>query len=60
MDGEVIGSQTLATNKPGKFFEVTYPIPAKLTTGKSSVEVMLKAHTDKYAGAVFDVRTIRQ
>jgi uncharacterized protein len=60
VDGEVIGSQTLATNQPGKFFEVTYPIPAKLTSGKSSVEVMLKAQGEKYAGAVFDVRTIRQ
>ncbi len=58
VDGEVVGTQTLANNKPGQFFEVRYPIPAKLTAGKSRVQVTFKAQGDKYAGAVFDVRTI--
>ncbi len=60
VDGQIVGTQTLANNKPGQFFEVTYPIPATLTAGKSRVEVMFKAQEDKYAGAAFDVRLIRQ
>ena len=59
VDGEVVASQTLATNKPGRFFEESYPIPTKRTEGKNRVQVMLKAHPDKYAGAVFDLRTVR-
>ena len=60
VDGEVIGSQTLATNRPGRFFDASYPIPPRLTTGKNQVQVTLKGQGDKWAGAVFDVRTVRE
>jgi hypothetical protein len=60
VNDQSIGSQTLATNKPGQFFDMTYPIPANLTTGKDKVTVSFKAQDDKWAGAVFDVRTVKQ
>jgi DUF1680 family protein len=59
VDGEKIATQTLEHNKPGKFFDEKYPIPAKLTQGKTKVTVRFQAQPEKWAGGVFGIRMIR-
>jgi hypothetical protein len=44
VDGKVIATQRLQRNKPGQFFDVTYPIPIELTKGKEKVTVRFQAH----------------
>jgi DUF1680 family protein len=59
VDGKTIATQTLQDNRPGEFFDETYPLPAELTDGKQSVTVRFQPHPEKTAGGVFGVRTIR-
>ncbi len=59
VDGTVIGSQTLENNRPGEFFDVSYPIPAALLAGKSFITVKLQARPGKLAGGLFGCRIIR-
>ena len=57
--GENIATQKLEHNKPGEFFDVEYPIPAKLTAGKRSVIVKFQAQPHAIAGGVFGCRIMR-
>ena len=50
VDGEKIATQTLLHNEPGEFFDVEYPIPPKLTSGKTTVTVRFQAHPANSAG----------
>lgn len=59
VDGKVIATQRLQRNKPGQFFDVTYPIPIELTKGKERVTVRFQAHPKCIAGGVFGVRMVR-
>ncbi|MFA0735858.1 MAG: hypothetical protein OGMRLDGQ_002358 [Candidatus Fervidibacter sp.] len=59
VDGKVIATQRLQRNKPGQFFDVTYPIPIELTKGKEKVTVRFQAHPKCIAGGVFGVRMVR-
>lgn len=59
VDGKVIATQTLERAKPEQLFDITYPIPAGLTTGKQSVRIRLQAHPGKIAGGLFGVRMVR-
>jgi hypothetical protein len=59
VDGHRIATQTLANNRPGQFFDETYPIPAHLTRGKTRVEVRFQAHPGHLAGGLFGLRVIR-
>jgi hypothetical protein len=40
-------------NRPGEFFDVEYPLPAKLIHGKAIVTVKFQAHPANFAGGVF-------
>jgi len=60
VEGEKIGTQKLEENQPGKFFDVIYPIPQKLTKGKENVTVRFQAHPGKWAGGVFGCRVVKQ
>jgi hypothetical protein len=53
VDGEKIAAQKLDHNRPGEFFEVEYPIPARLIQGKAVVTVRFQAHPANFAGGVF-------
>jgi hypothetical protein len=53
VDGQQIATQTLARNRPGKFFDIEYPVPAQLTESKRQVRVMLRAPTEGVAGELF-------
>jgi DUF1680 family protein len=39
VDGTKVATRALNRNKPGEFFDVTYPIPPELTKGKAKVTV---------------------
>ena len=58
VNGVKIGEQTLENNRPGQFFDVTYPIPAKLTQGRPKVTVRFQAKPGAIAGGVFGVRLV--
>ncbi len=59
VDGEKIATQKLEHNKPGEFFDVEYPVPAKLTAGKRTVTVKFQAQPHAIAGGVFGCRIMR-
>jgi len=59
VDGKVIATQRLQRNKPGQFFDVTYPIPIELTKGKEKVTVKFQAHPKCIAGGIFGLRMVR-
>lgn len=58
VDGNIVGHQTLDNNEPGKFFDVEYPIPADLITGKETVVVKIQSAEGATAGGIFDLRTV--
>jgi hypothetical protein len=37
VDGEELAAQTLDNNRPGEFYEETYPLPERLTQGKQKI-----------------------
>ena len=55
-----IATQRLLHDKPGQFFDVSYPIPEALTQGKDHVTVELQAHPGSWAGGLFGARTLRR
>jgi hypothetical protein len=59
VDGQKIGSQQLENNKPDKFFEEVYRLPADLLTGKQTITVKFQAHPGAFAGGVFGVRVMK-
>ena len=60
VDGRTIATQRLQSNRPGRFYDEVYPIPADLTKGKNKVTVRFQAHPGKTAGGIFDCRTLRR
>ncbi len=59
----LIGKDTLATvtwagGETGRFYDVAYPIPTKMTKTKSRIVVTVTADRGKTAGRVFGCRTI--
>jgi hypothetical protein len=59
VDGKIVGTEKLNNNRPGEFYDVTLPLPAELTSGKSKVTVKFAAHAGNLAGGVFGVRILR-
>ena len=59
VDGQTVGTQTLNGEKPNAYLYVTYPIPAALTQGKTSVTVKFVPKADSTAGGLFDLRVLR-
>ncbi|HEY4234600.1 MAG TPA: DUF6805 domain-containing protein [Lacipirellulaceae bacterium] len=53
VEGQTLATVTLDNNRPGEFFEETYPIPEQLTRGKEKITVRFQAHPKKTAGGVF-------
>ena len=53
VDGEKLATQELDNNRPGEFYEETYPIPPQTTRAKQRVTVRFQAHPGKMAGGVF-------
>lgn len=59
VEGQGIATQVLSDDKPGAYFDVTYPIPAHLTKDKGSATVKFQAHPGKLAGGLFSCRVVR-
>ncbi len=59
VDGTQIATQTLDSNAPGKLFDVSYPLPPALTTGKATIAVRLQAKPGMTAGGLFGCRLLR-
>lgn len=57
--GRKIATQKLDRNRPGKFFDVEYKIPPKLTRGRTTVTVRFEARPGKTAGGLFDCVMLR-
>jgi len=53
VDGQRLATVMLDNNRPGEFFEETYPIPEKITHRKEKITVRFLAHPKKTAGGVF-------
>ena len=60
IDGRTFARQELNQDQPGKFFDVTYPIPAELIEGKSTVRVRFLPVARNTAGPVFGVRMLME
>ncbi len=58
VDGKIIATQTLNNNKPGEFFDATFPLAAELTQGKPSVTVKFAAHSGNIAGGLYGLRIL--
>ncbi len=58
VNGSLIATQTLTNNVPGQFFTVEYPLAPALTTGKTNVTILFKAHAGRIAGGLFGLQTV--
>jgi uncharacterized protein len=53
VEGEKVATQKLDHNHPGQFFEVEYPLPARLMDGKTAITVKFQAQPGNFAGGLF-------
>ncbi len=58
IDNELLATQHLGAEHPGKFFEVEYAFPPMLTRNKQLVRVRFVPHDGNTAGPVFGVRLL--
>lgn len=59
VDGEKVGTIRLLNNKPGKFFDVEYPIPSSVTNGKSKVTVRFESVNGELVGGIFGCAVLK-
>ncbi len=59
VDGQKIATQTLENNKPGQFYEVTFPIPTDFIQGKAKATIRFQAHPGKMAGGLYGARILK-
>ena len=59
VDGQRLAEQKVDRTDPGRFFDVTYPIPAAMVQGKGSVTVRFEAAEGSQVAAVYGVRMAR-
>ncbi|SKC86019.1 glycoside hydrolase family 127 protein [Ohtaekwangia koreensis] len=60
VEGEKVGSDDLNKYKDSKFYDISYPIPSKLTKGKNTVTVTFQAKPNNEAGPVYGVRLVKE
>ncbi|HEY9516750.1 MAG TPA: DUF6805 domain-containing protein, partial [Gemmatimonadaceae bacterium] len=59
VDGQRVSEQKIERTDPGRFFDISYPIPAELVRGKKKVTVRFQAKEGSQIAAVFGVRMVR-
>ena len=59
VDGVKLATQKLERNKPGQFYEESYPLPATMTQGRDKITLTFQAHPQCTAGGVFGVRLLK-
>jgi hypothetical protein len=60
VDNTRVATEKLQHNRPGVFYDATYPVPVELTRGKKNVTVRFQALPGRTAGGVFEVRALRR
>lgn len=60
VDDQIIATQTLNHNEPGKFFDEQYNIPAALTRGKDEVTVEFQARPNMVAGTLYGCEMLKR
>ena len=60
VDGVRVATQSLQQNRPGQFFDVTYPLPEELTRGKDKITLRFQARPGNTAGGLYGLRVVRQ
>jgi hypothetical protein len=58
-EGETIATQSLFDDRPGELYEVLYPLPERLTSGRDRVRIGFRTGPSQSTGAVFEVRVVR-
>jgi len=53
VDGQRVATVKLDNNRPGEFYEETYPIPPQLTRGREKITIRFQARPGKIAGGIF-------
>lgn len=59
VEGKLIATEDWKGGTTGKFYNITYPIPAELLRGKQSITVRIEANHNRTAGRIFGARTVR-
>ena len=60
VNDNVIATEHLNQNQPGRFFNVVYDIPPELTRGKDKISVKFKAHAWRSAGGLYECRAMKK
>jgi DUF1680 family protein len=60
VDGRRIATQVVKRSTPYRFFDVEYPIDAKLIKGKQKVTIRFEAPEANSVSTIFGIRTIRR
>jgi hypothetical protein len=60
VDDQVIATQTLNHNEPGKYFDEQYNIPAALTRGKTEVTVEFQGRPNAVAGTLYGCQMLKR
>ncbi len=60
VDGKIISTQKPGNNRPGDFYDATFPLPAELTQGKEKITVKFAAHPGNLAGGIYGVRILHK
>lgn len=56
VNGQLLSGQTLTNNAPGRFFEVTYPLPTAWLKDQKTINIRIQAHPGMTAGGIFGAR----
>jgi hypothetical protein len=59
VNGEKLARVEWKGGKTGTFYDISYPLPMRLTQGKETIEIRVEANYGKTAGRIFSVRTVR-
>jgi hypothetical protein len=60
VNDKVIATQTLNYNDPGRFFDVEYAIPPKLTHGQTNITVVFQGYPFKTVGGIFGLQMLKR
>lgn len=61
VDGELIATEDVNKYKASRFYDISYPLPQKLTTGKDRVTVLLRAKPNNNIGPIYgNVRMMKK
>jgi uncharacterized protein len=59
VDGKFLAEQLIAADRPGAFFDVEYPLPEDMTSGKDRITVEFRNRHPNGNGTVFRCATLR-